>query len=36
LNDGIDDFGKRGEEIGRVDFGIEEDFRGEETFVSNI
>jgi len=36
LDDGIDDFGEGGKEIRRVDFGIEKDFRSEETFVSDI
>jgi len=32
----VDDLGERSEEIGRVDFGVEEDFGSEETFVSYI
>jgi hypothetical protein len=36
LDDSVDDFGKRRQKVGRVDFGIEKDFRREETFVTNI
>jgi len=36
LNHLIDDLRERGEEIGRVDFGVEEDFGGEESFVSYV
>lgn len=36
LDDAIDDGGERGQEVGGVDFGVEEDFRGEESFVANI
>jgi hypothetical protein len=36
LDNSIDNFGEGGQEIGRIDFGIEKDFRGEETFVSDI
>jgi hypothetical protein len=36
LDDGVDDLGERGEEVGRVDFGVKEDFWGEETLVSDV
>ena len=36
LDDRVDDFGQGSEEIGRVDLGVEEDFRGEETLVANV
>ena len=36
LDDGVDDGGERGQEVGRVDFGVEEDLRGEEAFVADI
>lgn len=32
----VDDLRQRGQEIGTVDFGIEEDFGSEETFVSYV
>jgi hypothetical protein len=36
LDDVIDDFGKRCEEVRRGNFGVEEDFRGEEAFVADV
>lgn len=32
----VDHFGERGEEVGRVDFRVEEDFGGEETLVTDV
>ena len=36
LNDVVDNLGKGSKEIGGVDFGVEEDFRSKETFITNI
>jgi len=36
LDDSVDDLGKRGQEVGRVDLGVEKDFRGKESFVTDI
>ena len=36
LDDAVDDDGEGREEVGRVDLGVEEDFRSKETFVTNI
>lgn len=36
LDDAIHDFGKRGEEVRRGDFRVEEDLGGEETLVSDV
>jgi hypothetical protein len=36
LNDSVNDLRKRGQEIRRIDLGIEENFRGKESFVSDI
>ena len=36
LNSTVDDLREGRQEIGRVDFRIEEDFRGEEALVTNV
>lgn len=36
MDDAVDDGWERGQEVGRVDFRVEEDFRGEETLVTDI
>lgn len=36
LNRAVDDLRERRQEIGRVNFRIEEDFRGEEALVTNV
>lgn len=36
LDDGVDDGRERSQEIAGVDLGVEENFGGEEAFVSNI
>jgi hypothetical protein len=36
LNNVIHDLGKRGQELRRIDLRVEENFRGEETFIANV
>ena len=36
LDNGVDDIGQRGEEVGGPDFGVEEDLGGEEALVSDV
>ena len=36
LDDSVNDLGEGSQKVGRVDFGVEEDFRGEETLVSDV
>lgn len=36
LDDAVDDGGERGQEVGGVDFGVEEDFGGEEALVADV
>jgi hypothetical protein len=36
LDDTVHNHGERGEEVGAVDFGVEEDFGSEESLVSDV
>ena len=36
MDDGVDNGGERGEEIGGIDFGVEEDLWRKETFVADV
>jgi len=36
LDDLVDDFGEGSEEVGRVDFGVEEDLGREESLITDV